>query len=293
MKGNYDIFSHYTYCLPGVGGMFGMLGWLLVGALLANVVELPFMLALGQEKGVELGLLVSYPLQFLPAMIYASHISRSNCINNPGVKLDSRHFGRTGGLVCAVLVALATLAAGFCIEPVQTLLPQMPESLRTLMESMTQGSLWANLLCVGVFAPFFEEWLCRGMVLRGLLGRDIKPVWAILISAAFFALIHLNPWQALPAFAIGCLLGYVYYRTGSLRLTMLMHCVNNSFAVILSHFDRFKDMGSWSEVIPLRYYWIIVAACAMLVILIVRVFAVIPTESSQGNCDKVPSLFEQ
>ena len=54
------------------------------------------------------------------------------------------------------------------------------------------------------------------MVLRGLLGHKVKPVWAIVISAAFFAIIHLNPWQAIPAFLLGCVLllalGLMFYQ---------------------------------------------------------------------------------
>ena len=293
MTRNYDFLGHYTYCVPGIGGMFGFLGWLLVGSLLGSVVIVPFRLLLDQQAAIEYGMLVSYPLQFIPAMMYASARSRNNCINTEGVRLDNNHFGKTGGFVCALLVALATLAAGFVIDPLTTVLPQMPEVLKQTLESMTQGTLWVNLLCVGVFAPIFEEWLCRGMVLRGLLGRDYKPVWAIVISAAFFALIHGNPWQAVPAFLIGCLMGYIYFKTGSLKLTMLMHCVNNSFAVILSHFDKFAEMETWLDVMPQKYYWMTFAACAMLLVLILRVFAAIPLESPRGNSDRVPSLFEQ
>ena len=51
----------------------------------------------------------------------------------------------------------STIAAAFVVEPLTALLPDMP--------------LWATLLSVSVFAPLFEEWLCRGLVLRGLLPR--------------------------------------------------------------------------------------------------------------------------
>lgn len=71
--------------------------------------------------------------------------------------------------------------------------------------------------------------------------HGIKPVWAIFWSAVFFAFIHLNPWQAVPAFILGCLFGYVYYKTGSLKLTMLMHFTNNTFSLIFSNIDKFKD----------------------------------------------------
>ena len=113
------------------------------------------------------------------------------------------------------------------------------------------------------------------MVLRGLLANKMKPVWAIVISALFFAFIHLNPWQALPAFTIGCLMGYVYYKTGSLKLTMLLHFTNNTFALVLSNVDALKDMESWRDVMPEPLYWVSVVACVLLTLLIARRFRAI------------------
>ena len=146
----------------------------------------------------------------------------------------------------------------------------MPEFLEQALNSMVQGNVLINLLCVSIFAPFFEEWLCRGMVLRGLLHKGVKPVWAIVASAAFFALIHMNPWQAIPAFLLGCLFGYVYYKTKSLSLTMLMHCVNNTLAVVLGQIDSLKDMNTWMDVLSPELFWIVFAVCALVLILSVR-----------------------
>ena len=63
---------------------------------------------------------------------------------------------------------------------------------------------------MSVFAPILEEWLCRGVVLRGLLNysrkgepgedgsrRGMNPALAIAISAIFFATIHGNLWQGI------------------------------------------------------------------------------------------------
>ena len=290
---NFNIYSHYTYYIPGVGGMFGLILWLLVGSLLGAVVMALFRLVMNPEAAMEYGMLVSYPLQFIPAMMYASSQSRSRCISNPGVNLDSNHFGKGGGLVAALVVAVATFAAGYCSDALTEFLPQMPESLKATLEAMTEGPLWLNLICVAVFAPFFEEWLCRGMVLRGLLHRGMKPVWAIVLSAVFFAVIHANPWQAVPAFIVGMLLGYVYFKTGSLKLTMLMHCVNNAMAVLLSHIDKFEDAETWADVLSPQAFWLVFAACIIVLGLTVLKFSRIPLEEPEGNQDKVPALFEQ
>ena len=76
----------------------------------------------------------------------------------------------------------------------------------------------------------------------------MKPATAIVISAAFFAILHMNPWQAIPAFCLGLLFGFVYYKTGSLKLTMLMHCVNNTMAVVLSKIPVLKEAETFMDV---------------------------------------------
>lgn len=292
-KPNFNFLNHYTYFVPTVPELLILLLWFIVGAVLGNVVSAIFVLALGAESGMTAGLVVAYPVMFIPPMVYASSRSRSRCLNNTGVKLDSAGFGNVGPFLCAVLAAVGTLALSFVADAVAALLPEMPESLKKMLESMVSGNFFINFLCVSLFAPLFEEWLCRGMVLRGLLSNGLKPVWAVIISALFFALIHLNPWQAIPAFLLGCLFGLVYYRTGSLKLTMLMHFVNNTFALIISRIPAFKDMDNWRDVLSGPGYYIILSCCAVVTALVVLKFSGIEVRGGKGNLEEVPSLFEQ
>ena len=289
---NYGFLEKFTYYVPGVADMFILLGFLLVGALVSGLVQVPFIAILGKDAGMEYAMLVSYPLMFIPAMLYASVKSRNNSFTQDGLLLDSRNFSPLGGALCAVFVVLATISAAFCSDAILAYMPEMPAWLEEALSSITQGTFWVNFLCVSIFAPFFEEWLCRGMILRGLLGNKVKPVWAIVISALFFAFIHLNPWQAVPAFLLGCLFGYVYYKTGSLKLTMLMHFANNTFSLVMSNIDAFKDVESWMEVLPGMRYWIFFAACILLLVLIIQAFSRIPLQRKSGNMDPRKPLFE-
>jgi hypothetical protein len=291
---NYSFYEKFTYYVPGVADMFILFALLLLGALIGNLIAVPFLLILGKEAGMAYVTPISYVLMFIPPMIYTSIKSRNGSMTRTGLKLDSAHFSPLGGALCALLVILGTLTMGMATDPVSNLLPEMPAWLEDTLKGLTSGdNLILNFLTVSIFAPFFEEWLCRGMVLRGLLGNGHKPVWAIVISALFFAFIHLNPWQALPAFLLGCLFGYVYYKTGSLKLTMLMHFTNNTFALVLSNIDSLKDIDSLSEVLSAQQYWILVAACALMLVLIVRAFRRIPLEQPKGNLDDVKPLFEE
>lgn len=292
---NYEFLHKFSYYIPNVADMFILLAFLLLGGLLGNLVVLPMVALMGQDAGMQYGMLVSYPLMFIPAMIYASVKSRGNSFTKDGLLLDSnKHFKPHGGALCALLVVLATLAAAFCSDAILASMPDMPPALEELLKGLTSGDdFFVNFLMVSIFAPFFEEWLCRGMILRGLLGTKVKPVWAIVISAVFFAVIHLNPWQAVPAFLLGCLFGYVYYKTGSLKLTMLMHFANNTFALVSSRIDAFEEAESWLDVLPGARYWILFSAAILLIVLIIRAFSRIPQERPQGNMDPVKPLFEE
>ena len=194
----------------------------------------------------------------------------------------------SAGTVASPVMAMA-VAAAFVTEPVNMLLPEMSPETKAMMEMLLNGPVWIVLLSVSVFAPFFEEWLCRGIILRGLL-RKVGPTWAIVISAAVFGLIHGNIWQAIPAFLIGCLLGYVYYKTGSLKLTMLMHCVNNTLAVVFSRIPGLEDVEFLAEIMsPWAYILVLVAFAVTLVSGLVTISSARSSESSLPTSSKVIS----
>ena len=279
-KGNFKILESFEHFSPGWKGVLKLFLWMMVGAVIGNVITFVLGIFFGTEWVSSYGTVIAYPIMFIPPMFYARRRSmmREHLEANP---LNKGVFKPYGAPLCALLAAGLTIAAGYIADPVVTLLPDMPEFLEQALESMVSGNVLINLLCVSVFAPFFEEWLCRGMVLRGLLARNVKPARAILFSAFFFAFIHFNPWQAIPAFMLGCLFGYVYYKTRSLSLTMLMHCVNNTLAVVLGQIDSLKDMKSWMDVLEPQLFWIIFAACVLFLVLGVRAISRIHVVDSE------------
>jgi uncharacterized protein len=101
-----------------------------------------------------------------------------------------------------------------------------PEYAIDLLERYSQGEVLVVIIIV-VAAPLVEEFLFRGLLLRGLLALH-RPAIAIPVSAAIFAAFHLNIWQLLPAFIMGLLLGWVYARTRSLLPCILGHAAWNA-----------------------------------------------------------------
>ena len=63
--------------------------------------------------------------------------------------------------------------------------------------------------------------------------RRFGDGFALLISALLFGLFHLNMVQAPYAFLLGLWFGYLVLRTGSLRISMVLHaCINLSAGVM-------------------------------------------------------------
>lgn len=129
-----------------------------------------------------------------------------------------------------VLVWTAVAACG-AIIPSLWLQEQMPELPNIAEETFTSimGSRWGYAI-IGLLAPFVEEIVFRGAILRSLLGWTTRHWVAIAISALLFALIHANPAQMPHALIIGMLLGWLYYRTNSIVPGLAYHWVNNSIA---------------------------------------------------------------
>ena len=272
-RGSYNLFSSYSHYLPGIKEMVILLLLFIVGAVSGNLTVIGMNSFLGESFSQTYGTVVSYPIMFIPAMLYASVRSRLNDYSTPEVKLDRCDFNGHSGWTLALAGIASTVALAYVAEPIVTLLPDMPEWLENTMKQLLENCpVWITLISVSVFAPFFEEWLCRGIVLRGLLANKMHPAAAIAISSVFFALLHANPWQAIPAFLLGSLFGYVYYRTGSLKLTMLMHCTNNTLAVVFSKVPAFKDAETFMDVLSPWAYWCIYAACIVIVCCAVIIF---------------------
>ena len=289
-RASYDLFSNHTYYVPGYGGMMILFVMFLIGSLLGSL--LVGSLALFSSEFANIyGTVIAYPVMFIPAWLYVSAKSRRNEFFDTGYALDSENFGQLGGFKLALTVSVATIAAAFIGDAFNTIMPPTPEWFEDAMAKVMDAPIWITLISVSIFAPLFEEWLCRGLVLRGLLQKT-HPVSAIFVSAAFFAVLHMNPWQALAAFLLGILFGFVYYKTGSLKLTMLMHCVNNTMAVILSKIPAFEEVENFADVLsPWAYAGIMIASIAFIAAACV-VLRNIPftKEGAKSNCDEVPPV---
>jgi membrane protease YdiL (CAAX protease family) len=87
----------------------------------------------------------------------------------------------------------------------------------------------SGFLLLVIVAPLTEEYLLRGMILRGLLTRHRMFV-AVGLSALLFGLLHANLRQLFLGAVIGGVFGWWYARTRSVGPGLIGHAVFNAVA---------------------------------------------------------------
>lgn len=155
---------------------------------------------------------------------------------------------------CALLTLGTILPFEWVYEQLQI---QMADSHQALFESVMREP-W-GYVALGILAPVAEEFVFRGGLLRTILsmmrvsgwetgryvaptgssasgectGRAWAPWLAIAFSALLFGVVHMNWAQGTHGFIMGLLLGWLYYRTGSMVPGIVVHWVNNSVAYLM------------------------------------------------------------
>lgn len=169
----------------------------------------------------------------------------------------------------ALLAALlGILALGLISEKLD-----LPDTTKANLMDMSHN-VW-GIMAIAVVGPIVEEIYFREGIQGYMLRNGVSPWRAILIASFCFGLIHLNPAQVPFACCIGIILGIVYYKTGNVLLTSLIHILNNSVAVMemnmlgedIQSFKYEQVLGGpWNTayciiisatccVLLLRYYW--------------------------------------
>jgi membrane protease YdiL (CAAX protease family) len=110
----------------------------------------------------------------------------------------------------------------------------------------TLGDLFFNLLVIAIIPAMGEELLFRGYLQQKMTQWLGKPHVAIIITAILFSAIHMQFQGFLPRFALGLVLGYLFYWSGSLWLPIIAHLLNNAMAVTFAY-PTFSDYAYLTE----------------------------------------------
>ena len=160
-----------------------------------------------------------------------SYLSR----NDRFAKIGFNRWSRIS-LVKTLALAIAVIAGGLAFNYIYSEYifkgVEMQKELKELFAAIPK-TLPNNILlflAVAIFAPLLEEFLFRGLLQNSLMPM-MPAAAAILISAAIFAGVHMDKMAFAPIFVLGAAFGYLYHVTGSLRVCILMHMINNGAAL--------------------------------------------------------------
>lgn len=158
---------------------------------------------------------------------WLGHIS--NIREFPEFLLQENQHGSTVVVIFALLLVLGLQnIASLLTIPFEAFANLLGGSFYEAYASATSVSQTPSMLFYSVlFAPFCEELLYRGLVLRYL--QPYGNTFAILFAAILFGLMHGNITQLPMALLCGVLFGYLAIAY-SLRISMIVHALTNLIA---------------------------------------------------------------
>jgi membrane protease YdiL (CAAX protease family) len=199
--------------------------------ILINFAVVAFLLFMGNSITLDIitNLLISEGMLFVPALVFL-------LLSGKGKK-ETLGFHKI-----RISTALMTILFTFLIMPLVTVLNTISmffaeNAVASLQSEVMDMPFVVMLFMIGIFGPFCEEFVFRGVIYGGYLKSGNK-LGAILLSALLFGLMHLNANQAIYAFAIGIALALLKEAAGSLLAPMVCHMAFNSEQVCLMYLSN-------------------------------------------------------
>ncbi len=195
-------------------------------------------------------------------------------------------------LLCFPLVsALGELNAMIPIpKSWETAFKKMEDLYASQVESLATIRSFAefiySLIVLALLPAVFEETLFRGGFQKILTGLFKNPIAAIIVTSIIFSAIHMSYYGFLARFALGVVLGLLYYYSKSIWLSVSAHFLNNAIAVSYMYFlslhgKPVKDLADADFPI----WWAI--PCFVLLLLVMRQYKQI---SNQRLISKIPPM---
>lgn len=214
--------------------------WLFFVLILTHFLVLGMLLALGEKISFSIvaNCLVSELIILLPGMVFllGTKGSRNEKLGFHKVRLTSLLMIILFTFLCIPLITVLNLFSMLFAE----------NAVAVMETEILEVGFWGMLFLIGVFGPFCEEFVFRGLIYHGYK-KSGNTLGAILLSSLLFGLMHLNINQAIYAFVIGILLALLVEATGSLWSSVFCHMVFNSGQVCLMFLADSLQMPETAE----------------------------------------------
>ncbi|MEM2944767.1 MAG: type II CAAX endopeptidase family protein [Thermoproteota archaeon] len=208
---------------------------LVLAMFLPAILEFPF-LAFSISKGMDVNnlllLAIGEVAMIIPVLLYM--VGRKISLAFLGLDSQSALQEYKVALLILPLTLLTGISAGVIVETLIPVPPWFEEFFQILSPSSFIELVTLSLITILIVAPC-EEILFRGFIQRGL-ESSLGSRGGILLSSILFGAFHLNPWQFLPAFLLGILLGYVFKkRNYRLWCPIALHAAYNVALFVLNY----------------------------------------------------------
>lgn len=108
--------------------------------------------------------------------------------------------------------------------------PEQQDVVETLQNGPVDVKVMMLIMAV-IIAPITEECCFRGFVYN-ILKQKSSPVAAALASAALFSSVHASLAQCVQLFIFGLVQCYMYEKTRSLRIPIILHILFNAISSV-------------------------------------------------------------
>ena len=187
----------------------------------AGIAQLPDFT--GDGIAVTLVIVASNPVQVALLALFARMRSDS-AADYLGLVMPKRSEVIFGVAAVIALIVIGDVLSWLLGRNIVT--PFQSDIYRTASGSGALLWLWLGIVAIG---PIGEELLFRGFLFRGWL-REPREVWIVIaITAALWALMHVQyDWYVIgQVFVSGLLLGWLRWASGSTLLTIALHSLIN------------------------------------------------------------------
>lgn len=213
-------------------------GWAALGFFLVTVVVFGGLLSVAlivewPDETLAGAIAAAIALQAVGCIVVIALFMRTYAIPAAEIGLvpPTRRMWHLAWQVPIILVGLSLINMGFF-----TLLfgpgASAPEQSKDFLRGLPVLYAVFGVLGVGILTPIWEELYFRGMLLR-LFQLTIGVRWAVVASAAIFAVAHVQPLLFLYLFCAGVVMALMRKFYGNIWAPMVLHMVMNTFVVVM------------------------------------------------------------
>ncbi|MCO6497158.1 MAG: CPBP family intramembrane metalloprotease [Chitinophagaceae bacterium] len=157
-----------------------------------------------------------------------------------------------------------------------------------LIKIDTLGKYLMSMIIIAILPAIFEEFFFRG-ALQNMFMRWLRgPMAAIIVTAVIFSAVHASYYGFLVRFALGIILGIVYYQSGSIWLSAFFHFLFNGIQVTALYLFRNNEAINSKDIEQNFPLW----TGAIALVLMILLFRMFKKESDRLKPEPEP-LVEQ